>query len=60
MTPHKCPKCNGLGWLRYDPRIPTAQEHTSAGPWMCPPCGGTGILWSSPTAPGKAKTQKEK
>lgn len=43
--PHKCPKCDGYGWLQYDPTMPFG-ANTSAGPWQCPACSGTGILWS--------------
>ena len=34
----RCPKCNGMGWLLYDPDAPFAGANTNAGPWRCPVC----------------------
>ena len=45
--PYKCPKCNGVGMLGYDPNNPFREIGTVSGPWHCIPCGGTGIIWST-------------
>jgi len=43
VIPHKCPKCDGIGWLQYDPNMPW-QITTLAGPWQCNACIN-GIIW---------------
>lgn len=47
-TPHKCPKCDGKGWLLFDPQMPYATASTSSGPWKCDVCQ-EGVLWSPGT-----------
>jgi hypothetical protein len=42
--PHKCPKCNGLGWLQYDPQSPFNTGSTACGPWQCNACTN-GIIY---------------
>ena len=42
--PYKCPKCDGVGMLKYNPLNPFGGSSTSAGPWQCPACNGSGIL----------------
>jgi len=43
--PHKCPKCNGTGWLPYNPQAPYMTESTSTQPqWHCDVCV-SGIIW---------------
>lgn len=54
MTPHKCPKCNGTGWLYWNPAFgPLAGPTASAGPWHCNVCQG-GIIWSQEPQPRAA------
>jgi len=58
-TPVKCPKCDGMGQLLYDPQNPYASWVGSVtGPWSCPPCGGTGIMWASTQAPTKEQSDE--
>ena len=48
-TPHKCPKCNGVGYLKYDPSNPfgdvTGTATSGFGRWNCNACTN-GIIWS--------------
>lgn len=43
-TPHKCPKCNGTGWLQFNPQTGPIGIGTSCGPWVCDVCH-KGIIW---------------
>ena len=43
--PYKCPKCDGLGQLLFNPQMPYSST-TSTGPWQCDACLGTGIIYS--------------
>jgi hypothetical protein len=48
-TPHKCPKCNGTGFLTYSPQFGPYYKNEGiaavlAGPWHCDVCQG-GIIW---------------
>ena len=49
--PHKCPKCNGTGYLRYNPQMPFS-DTSSCGPWHCNACVN-GIIWESPVVTWK-------
>ena len=44
-TPHKCPKCDGKGWLRYHPAMPFSMAEEHEGAWRCDVCE-SGIIWS--------------
>ena len=48
-TPHKCPKCNGIGFLQYDPNNPfsdiTGTSTENFGKWHCNVCQ-SGIIWT--------------
>lgn len=46
-TPHRCPVCEGLGAVQFNPLMPTSANQASVGPWPCPTCGGTRVIWSS-------------
>ena len=56
-TPHKCPKCDGKGWLGYDPTTGlgnyrdvdpvTGLRDPRGVPWRCDVCE-SGIIWSKP------------
>lgn len=44
--PHKCPKCNGTGFLPFDPLMGWQVSTTSCGPWQCNVCQ-SGIIWET-------------
>ena len=46
--PHQCPKCNGFGWLQYDPNYTYFGHTTVCGPWQCNACVN-GIIWETET-----------
>ena len=49
-TPHRCPVCNGQGYVARPPHIAGDQQEwvdTSAGPWPCRACLATGLIWSN-------------
>jgi len=46
--PHNCPKCSGVGYLRYNPQMPFS-DTASCGPWQCNACVN-GIIWDSPVS----------
>lgn len=50
-TPHRCPVCNGHGYVSYPPGIADGQpfSSSSAGPWPCHACEGGGIIWETVT-----------
>jgi len=51
--PHKCPKCNGFGYLQYNPSMPFSGCSTSLGPWKCDVCNN-GVLWTGKTVKGES------
>ncbi len=42
MTPHKCPVCDGGGWVPW----PIGSTTTAVCP--CRACVGTGVVWGPP------------
>ena len=51
-TPHKCPKCDGRGWLSFDPYSslglhPDLAKGEDKTPFRCDVCE-SGIIWSKP------------
>lgn len=49
-VPYKCPKCDGVGFLRYNPNNPFADYAGTStacfGQWSCNACVN-GIIWGS-------------
>jgi hypothetical protein len=46
-TPHRCPVCNGVGRVKFDPLDPFNESSTTAPTsWQCHGCGGAGVVWS--------------
>jgi hypothetical protein len=46
--PHKCPACDGSGWVSRPPWIAGDQQvwdDSSALPYPCNACNGSGIIW---------------
>ena len=46
-TPHKCPKCDGKGWLSFDPAVGPKMLWQTGDWWHCDVCE-SGIIWSKP------------
>ena len=46
-TPHKCPKCDGKGWLSFDPAVGPKMLWQTGEWWNCDVCE-SGIIWSKP------------
>ena len=46
-TPHKCPKCDGKGWLAFDPAVGPKMLWLTGDWWRCDVCE-SGIIWSKP------------
>ena len=46
-TPHKCPKCDGKGWLSFDPAVGPKMLWQTGEWWHCDVCE-SGIIWSKP------------
>lgn len=47
-TPHKCPVCEGIGKVQYDPVDPFRVNNallSQPSNWPCKACAGTGVLW---------------
>lgn len=44
-TPHKCPKCDGKGWVNFEPE--TGRFEGAPQMWRCDVCEA-GIIWSKP------------
>jgi hypothetical protein len=40
----RCPICNGLGVVPFDPATPTSTTTASTGPWTCPTCSGVRVI----------------
>ncbi len=59
LTPHKCPKCDGVGFLQYNPAIgPFAAATSACGPWQCNVCEN-GVIFSRVAMTQAAPAAKE-
>lgn len=57
-TPSKCPVCEGLGVVTFNPALPTSTSQTSGGPWTCPTCSGKRVIWSDRKAESHSSAEQ--